>query len=136
MQLTGRVLKSFKTWLGDGISKTWKSISNYFSNLFCNKKGSNRIQDALDKLSPKDKSHILDPSHHWNRLVPNPGDPNNWDKVAAIIIKVMTDGTWQAYGRTQSADSKVLTIGGWLVKVTYKVVNGSLRIFDTWVVPK
>ena len=62
--------------------------------------------------------------------MPDPKNPNNWGKVAVIINEVMQRGNEETHKHVQK---KVLEIGGQIVEVTYKLVNGEIRISDAWV---
>jgi len=64
-------------------------------------------------------------------LVPDPHDPNNWDKIVRIIATVLTSaGTQYRNGPASIASA---TVGGQIVEVVYIIVDGILRITDAWV---
>lgn len=93
-------------------------------------KDSDKSKHSFDENK---KRHILQNKHNWNELVPNPKDPNNWGKIAAVISKVMEEGTSENYKGTPDVYVKTLKIGEKIVQVTYKIVNCVKRISDAWV---
>ena len=89
------------------------------------------IVDAVNDLDNKNtRDHILQDKHHWHKLVPNPQDPDNWHKIAAIITQTMAYGKSEPHG---SAFARVMGFGGEVVRVTYQIVNGVIRISNAWV---
>jgi len=87
----------------------------------------------IAKIDEQHKTHILYDDHNWNKLVPDPKDPNNWDKIVAIIMTVLNNGTVESY-RGDGALISTYTIGETIVQVTFKIVDGIIRISDAWVV--
>ena len=111
-----------------GINKVGKKLSDSSKD-----KGASGAKDAskaTEGMTDDKKQHILQDKHNWNKLVPNPKDPNNWGKIAGIIAKVMQDGKEEPH---KSVLKKVLKVGGKVVEVTYKIVKGKVRISDAWV---
>jgi len=90
------------------------------------------IEGATDKLQtdPKKVAHILEEKHFWNRFNLDPKDPKDREKIIAIIQTVLASGTEEKYG---IALKKSLEICGEIVEVTYKIIDGVLRISDAWV---
>jgi len=86
-----------------------------------------RVARVGSKLPP-DTGHILHSKHNWNRLVPDP--KNNFDKVVAIITYVLTYGKEEPY---KSVSQRTMEICGEIVTVTYKIVDGIIKISDAWV---
>lgn len=64
--------------------------------------------------------------------MPNPKDPNNWGKIAAIIITVLYNGTERAY-KGGPAFIRTLNIKEEIVEVAYRIMEGIIKISDSWV---
>jgi len=88
------------------------------------------IENAIESINDNDKNHILQDKHNWDKLVPDPKDPNSWHKIATIIYTVLKYGQNEPY---KGVRSKAFEIGGEIIQVTYKYVDGILRISDAWV---
>ncbi|MEM1323187.1 MAG: polymorphic toxin type 35 domain-containing protein, partial [Bacteroidota bacterium] len=67
--------------------------------------------------------------HAWKKLFANP----TWDKIKPLIEKTMLHGTTVPY---RSVSSKVMQHKGFLIQVTYKEINGQLRISDAWIITR
>ena len=68
--------------------------------------------------------------HGWGKVVKNPKDPKNWNKIRGLIYLTMTKGGDEAY---KSVASKVYSYRGHRIQVTYRIVDGVARISDAWV---
>jgi hypothetical protein len=90
------------------------------------------IENAIDSLSENDRHHILKDKHNWNKFVPDPQDPNNWHKIATIISTVLANGAEQLY-KNGPAYIRSLDIDGRIVEVTYRIIDGIIRISNAWV---
>ena len=91
------------------------------------------IKSNVNDLNANKKNHILQDKHNWNKLVPNPKGPHNWGKIATIISTVLANGTQQKYGNENDVFIKACDIGGKIVEVTYKIIDGVAHISDAWV---
>lgn len=113
-------------------NKTANSII-FSQNLFTPEE----IKGAIDRLNDNDKTHILKDKHGWNKII-DPKDPKRWEKIKIIISIVMSSKTTELY---KSENKKVLEVFIWtsqgfvkeILEVTYKVVDGILRISNAWV---
>ncbi|WP_446718751.1 polymorphic toxin type 35 domain-containing protein [Fretibacterium sp. OH1220_COT-178] len=82
--------------------------------------------------------HISQDKHNWKqKLGFDPKDPKDWDKITATIATVLAVGTEKSYGSVWIKTVKVFiwTSQGFVrefIEVTYKVVDGILRISDAW----
>jgi RHS repeat-associated protein len=88
---------------------------------------------AVDNINENSQHHILQDKHNWSKLVPDPEDPNNWGKVAAIISTVLSNGTEEKYKTVEGVFIKTYEIAGEIVQVAYRVVDGVVKIADAWV---
>lgn len=98
------------------------------------------IQVAFEDLDDSNKqNHILqdgtttDNDHLWRKLVPDPRDPDNWEKIKKIIGTVMANGVEKLYNDPDIYE-KTLGIGNEFVTVRYRIIEGIIRISDAWVV--
>ena len=86
---------------------------------------------AVGNLDANKKNHILQDKHNWNKLVPNPKDPNKWKEVAGIISAVMANGTEEKYKSAENVFIKTYEVGGEVVQVVYKMIEGVVHISDS-----
>lgn len=88
------------------------------------------IKKAVTDVDSNSKHHILQDKHLWNKLVPDPQEPENWDKIAAIISQVLANGKQEPYNNVWK---KTLEIGDEVVSVTFNIIDGVVRLSDAWV---
>lgn len=88
------------------------------------------IERAVTDVGQSQKDHILQDKHGWDKLVPDPKDPNNWDKVAAIIASVLANGDSEIY---KGAFQKSMQVGNEVVTVVYQIVDGVVKLGNAWV---
>ena len=87
----------------------------------------------IGNLNGNDKKHILDPKHNWNKMVPDPKDPNNWGKITTIISFVLANGTEENYKGATDVFIKTCQIGQEVIQVTYKIIDDVVHISNAWV---
>ena len=68
--------------------------------------------------------------HLWDRLVSD----LDWGHVSNIIYKVLLYGKQELYKGNKDVFIKTLKINGHIVQVTYRLVEGLIKISDGWVV--
>jgi len=90
------------------------------------------ISKAIDNLDKNKKGHIVQDKHNWDKLIPDPKNPDNWDKIATIISTVLANGVEKVY-KNGPAFIKTLDIEGNIVEVTYIIIDGIKVISDAWI---
>ena len=88
-------------------------------------------KNAVGRIDSNKKNHILQGKHNWNKSVPNPGDPNNWKKIAVLIQTTITLGTSANYKDGNLIWSYL--VNEQTVQVVTRVVKDILTIVDAWV---
>jgi hypothetical protein len=94
--------------------------------------GEQEIKNAVDRIKNDSNKidHITQDKHDWQKLVP-PGDPDKWNKIAAIISTVLASGKEEPY---KTVLKKTLEIRPQIiVEVTYRIIDGIIMISDAWV---
>ena len=91
------------------------------------------VSQATNDIDDNRKHHITQEKHNWNKLVPNPNDPNNWGKIAALISTVLANGSEEKYKGIEGVFIKTYQIGNQIVEVTYRIIDGIINISDAWV---
>lgn len=89
--------------------------------------------EGVKAIDTNKRNHILQAKHKWSKLVQNPKNPNNWNKIAAAIALALSKGTKAPYNGSSKVYINTVKIGNLVVQVTYKVVNGVKRISDAWI---
>lgn len=101
--------------MAGGTTKKVLQAMNEFSN------NSNKVHHLIEGSRAND--------HKWRLLVNN----ENWKDISKIVTKVLIYGKKLPYGRTPNTYKKVLEVGGHIVEVTYRVIDGAIKISDGWV---
>lgn len=88
----------------------------------------------IDKLKENDKHHIADNKrHNWNKLVPDPNNRENWDKISKIISLALANGNEEKYGKVKDIFVKTLEYQNEIIKVTYRIIDGKKYVSSAWV---
>ncbi len=89
------------------------------------------VNEQLDKFDDNKIKHIINGSkkhnHHWEWLVKN----KKWSGIKKIICEAITTGTYQVYGK--ETHSVVKTISGHIVRVTFGIKDGIIKVGNAWV---
>jgi len=146
VELVGAALNNFVDSVGNlasnvrdgitgrgGASATASSTAIAFGNNTLSV-GLSCITVAVNDLNNANKrNHILQDKHNWGNLVPDPRDPHSWHEIAAAITLTLTHGAEQLY-KNGPAFIKSLEISpGKIVDVTYRIIDGVVRISDAWI---
>ncbi|MBC1904817.1 hypothetical protein HCA50_15060 [Listeria innocua] len=70
----------------------------------------------------------IEKKHDWNSIT-----DGSWGQVRNLINRTMRNGKESAYG---SARQKTMKYGKRIIAVTFKRVEGEIRISDAWVKTK
>jgi len=88
-----------------------------------------KLMESLKSLNPNDKHHILQEKHNWWKVVKNPRD---WEQVERIIRRVLTEGCEKPHKKVLK---KALQIDTNIVEVTYRKFNsGNVKVGNGWVI--
>ena len=113
--------------VGEGVKKAVEKETSLTANIF---KG--EFLHNLESLNENKIKHILEGSansnHKWEKLVSN----KNWDDIKKIIKDVMETGKEGTYKTNAMCRTKI--INGEKVEVIYKVIDGTARISNAWIV--
>lgn len=89
------------------------------------------FKNPLDNKDTRD--HIRQNKHNWSKLVPDPNNNNNWDKIAEIIATVMATGVHRLEGKTPNVYIAAANICNRIVEVKYIIKDGVEIISNAWV---
>ena len=116
----------------DSVAAPHKANSHiiFSQNLFTLKE----IQDAFGRITDNDWNHYLQDHHDLHKLPFDPKDPNNREKLLAIIAAVLAQGKESLYKNTTDIFLRSLEILPQVIfEVKYTFVEGVLRISDMWI---
>ena len=116
----------------DSVAAPHKANSHiiFSQNLFTLKE----IQDAFGRITDNDWNHYLQDHHDLHKLPFDPKDPNNREKLLAIISAVLAQGKESLYKNTTDIFLRSLEILPQVIfEVKYTFVEGVLRISDIWI---
>lgn len=85
-----------------------------------------KVLSCVSKLDKNKINHIMQSKHNWNKVTKN----GKWDEVSQVISHVMRYGTESSY---KSVKKKTLKMNNHTVVVTFKRVNGEIKISNEWV---
>ncbi|MFB6433774.1 MafB-like protein [Bacillus cereus] len=108
-----------------GITYAIKKYGKSAVNSAVKSKSFGQVLSSVSKLDANKRNHIMQAKHDWYKVT-----NNNWNDVSKVISHVMRYGSESAYG---SARKKTLNMNGKTVTVTFKRINGDIRISDAWV---
>lgn len=75
-------------------------------------------------------NHVIQEKHAWTRLILEP----TWNEVSKLISQALLYG--EEIVLKGDLFKKIFTIEGETISVTYKIVEGTIRLSDAWIVTK
>jgi RHS repeat-associated protein len=83
----------------------------------------------IANITQQTQSHIMQSHHQWDKVVKN---PNNWSQINKVVKDVIGKGTHTPQA-TEGVFHATKKVGNETVTVTYRIVNGEIRVSNAWV---
>ena len=83
----------------------------------------------ISNISLQTQQHIMQTKHNWDRVVSN---PNDWSQINRIVSDVISKGT-HVQQATEGVFHATLKVGNEMVTVTYRIINDAVNVSNAWV---